>query len=345
MKPKVFVGSSTENLSIAFAIQQNLEYDGEITVWPQRVFAPTRTALESLLSVISRSDFAVFVFVPEDPIRIRAKKTLQVRDNVLFELGLFLGGLGRDRSFVVIPRMETPLHLPTDLLGITPLQYEPNRSDGNTQAALGPACEQIRQIIRQYQLSAFATKVGQLSSDAFQKLAKAGLIGFWGSYFDESIPWVELFDQTQKARLLFTYARSWREKYEPTIRHFLSKAGSHLSVFLPNPENRTIIRTLKSHRSRADGDVLAKIHEAIREYSALGDEYRKKVAIYLIDRVPSLGIYMFDPGVIFTLQPNRPGRRPVPTLMAKPGGELYEYFREELDSLTAKWSLKFSARS
>ena len=58
------------------------------------------------------------------------------RDNVLFELGLFMGALGRNRTFIVHSRTKPPL-LPTDLAGITPATFE-ERS--NLAAALGPAC-------------------------------------------------------------------------------------------------------------------------------------------------------------------------------------------------------------
>jgi predicted nucleotide-binding protein len=45
------------------------------------------------------------------------------RDNVVFELGLFMGAIGRDRTFIVSPR-KNDLKLPTDLLGVTHLSYE-----------------------------------------------------------------------------------------------------------------------------------------------------------------------------------------------------------------------------
>lgn len=146
--PRLFVGSSTEGLEVAYAIQENLEYYAETTVWPQGVFNPSTSILSELLDSLSRFDFAAFVFSPDDTMRIRQKVYSSVRDNVLFELGLFFGGLGKDRCFYLMPRDEQSLRLPTDLLGVNPLTYLSHRSDGNLVAALGTACNQMRRAFR-----------------------------------------------------------------------------------------------------------------------------------------------------------------------------------------------------
>lgn len=142
-KPNVFIGSSVEGLNVAYAVQQNLMHEAEVTVWDQGVFELSRTTMESLTKVLSESDFAVFVFSPDDLVRIRDLTSPAVRDNVLFEFGLFIGRLGRDRVFFLLPT-GGDLHLPTDLLGVTPGRYESSRADGSMQAATGAVSHQIR---------------------------------------------------------------------------------------------------------------------------------------------------------------------------------------------------------
>lgn len=149
MKPRVFVGSSSEKLEVALAIQENLEERMEVTVWPQGVFQPSRPPLDSLVEQLSRSDFGVFVFSPDDVLIMREQQKEAVRDNVLFELGLLVGRLGRRRGFIVVPKsVSTEFHLPSDLIGMTPVTYDDRRQDGNLKAALGPACQQIQRAVR-----------------------------------------------------------------------------------------------------------------------------------------------------------------------------------------------------
>lgn len=147
MKPKIFIGSSVEGLSVAYAIQQNLTHDSEPTVWDQGIFDLSQTTMESLTKAVDESDFGIFVFSPDDVTKMRGSDHNTVRDNVIFEFGLFTGKLGRDRVFFVEPD-GSELHLPTDLLGITPGVYNPNREDGRLQAATGPACNQIRESMK-----------------------------------------------------------------------------------------------------------------------------------------------------------------------------------------------------
>lgn len=143
-KHRLFIASSAESLSVAEAVNVNLDYDFEVTLWKNGTFKLSSTTINDLVKKSSAVDFALFVFTPDDISWIRDKKELVVRDNVLFELGLFVGAIGKDRSFIIKPR-GIELHLPSDLLGLNPADYESNRTDGDLVSATNRACSLIKQ--------------------------------------------------------------------------------------------------------------------------------------------------------------------------------------------------------
>ena len=145
-RPVVFIGSSKESLSIARAIQSNLDYgDFIVRLWTDSVFGASQFPITELEKQVQEADFAVLVLGPDDEVISRHEKSDAPRDNVIFELGLFMGALSHERTFMIIPR-GYDIKIPTDLLGLTPLGYKSDDSN-NLAALLGPACNQLRNII------------------------------------------------------------------------------------------------------------------------------------------------------------------------------------------------------
>ena len=141
-KPRVFIGSSVEGLAIAEHIQLGLDYHAECTLWSQGVFGLSGGTLESLLKAVRDYTFAVLVLTPDDLVQKRSVPKNSPRDNVLFELGLFMGALGRERTYIVYCR-DTAIELPTDLAGVTAATFA-RRADGNLQASLGAVCTKLK---------------------------------------------------------------------------------------------------------------------------------------------------------------------------------------------------------
>jgi hypothetical protein len=145
LRPAVFIGSSVEGLEIARAMQVLLDRSCEAEIWSQGMFGPGGGTLESLVAAVARFDFAILVVSPDDTAVSRGAARSVPRDNVVFELGLFMGALGRERTFMVFDRTRPP-DLPSDLAGVTPATYEPH-SSGNLDAALGAATTLIDRAI------------------------------------------------------------------------------------------------------------------------------------------------------------------------------------------------------
>jgi hypothetical protein len=148
-KPRVFIGSAGESKTIAHKIFAGIDDFAEAVVWT-RAFRPGDYTLEAILDKLALSDFGVFVFTPDDVADIKKRRFKVIRDNVIFELGLFIGRLGRKRCIAVVPHGVDKLHLPTDLLGLTFATYLTNRSDKDLHQALVPVCEAIRDAVEMH---------------------------------------------------------------------------------------------------------------------------------------------------------------------------------------------------
>jgi len=144
-KIRVFIISSAEALPIARAIENAFDHDPfTVKTWTDGVFRASWYPVESLERELDHSDFAIAIAQPDDLTTSRGIASPSARDNVIFELGLFIGRIGRKRSFLVEPRGEE-LKLPSDLTGITAITYKYDPSD--LGASMGPACNRIRDII------------------------------------------------------------------------------------------------------------------------------------------------------------------------------------------------------
>ena len=145
-RPALFIGSSTQGLDVARAVEFNLKDDADVTLWCSGVFGLSHGTLQSLVAALDRFDFAVLVLTPDDLLSSHDVVSQAPRDNVLFELGLFMGRLGPTRTFIICS--DAAMKLPSDLAGVTVAHYESRRVTTEPKAAVSPACFDIRQSVR-----------------------------------------------------------------------------------------------------------------------------------------------------------------------------------------------------
>lgn len=147
MKPKIFVGSSSEKIEIAEAVELNLSDFADITSW-KYAFKAGNSFIEDLISAKDNHDYAVFIITPDDIVFSRDAEYEAPRDNIIFELGLFIGSLGRERVYAICDE-NIKSKIMSDYSGVSFLTYNGRRPDGRLPEALNPACIKIKNRIKE----------------------------------------------------------------------------------------------------------------------------------------------------------------------------------------------------
>jgi hypothetical protein len=143
-KPRIFLGSSGKQAKLLKAITRGLEDVADVDPWTS-VFNPGVSTLDRLVELTREVDFAAFVFAQDDwttkgASPDAASGQASPRDNVVFEAGLFGGALGIRRTFIL---HATGAKLPTDLLGLTSIRYDPD----TTPATVRQINQKLRKAI------------------------------------------------------------------------------------------------------------------------------------------------------------------------------------------------------
>jgi hypothetical protein len=131
-KPRIFLGSSGKQAKLLDAITRGLADVADVEPWTT-TFNPGRGTLDRLVELSQEVDFAAFVFAQDDWTETDAVPAGEAspRDNVVFEAGLFGGALGMRRTFILHANGSK---LPTDLLGLTTVRYDPAAGPAEVRA-------------------------------------------------------------------------------------------------------------------------------------------------------------------------------------------------------------------
>ncbi len=119
-RAKIFIASSSRALTLAEALRGVLSTDfSEARVWNEQSASQFgKTIIEELEQAARDYDFAVIILTQDDTVFRGSGEVAkqQARDNCIFEAGLFIGSLGRDRCFLVAG--VRPDAVPVDLTGV-----------------------------------------------------------------------------------------------------------------------------------------------------------------------------------------------------------------------------------
>jgi predicted nucleotide-binding protein len=132
---RIFAISSAEALPVALTGVREFSHESayEFVPWPAEVFRTSSYPMDDLEAELDRADFAIAIAQADDMSTSREVRAVTPRDNVIFELGLFMGRLGRKRTVLMVPK-GTDVKLPSDLIGMSVVKYSPDIATSPTDA-------------------------------------------------------------------------------------------------------------------------------------------------------------------------------------------------------------------
>lgn len=190
MKPTIFIGSSSEAISVVDAFQSHLDDVAEVIPWRYGIFKSGESALESLINSLNRFDFAALILTPDNLVESRGSTSSSPRDNIIFEMGLFIGRLGRERVFIVSQR-NSDLKIPTDLLGIKCIQYKAGAAGGGFDALLTSTRPAFRE------LESRMKEIGCLPPAPPAKISRYGMLGYSDSVRDREAQYMDAVESAE----------------------------------------------------------------------------------------------------------------------------------------------------
>jgi hypothetical protein len=125
-RSKIFIASSVRTLTLAEALRDELTTDYcEATLWTGESSIRISASITEMLDKIPEIyDFAVMILAQDDVSGTGSSDALKARDNCIFEAGMFMSAVGRDRCILMTSVDQA--NLPSDLLGLVSVPfYEP----------------------------------------------------------------------------------------------------------------------------------------------------------------------------------------------------------------------------
>lgn len=133
-KKKIFIGSSNEADKYLQQAYEVLGDEFEVITWKHpSVFTNNQSTLDSLIKQSYLVDFALFLVTRDDVTKSRGEELPSPRDNVIFEFGMYLQSLGKDRCFMLVEKGTKVL---SDMKGISFPQFDPQQPSNDFKSTL-----------------------------------------------------------------------------------------------------------------------------------------------------------------------------------------------------------------
>lgn len=213
-KLRVFVGSSLEASDEDKLVRRILEDNGIEPITWKNVFNVGEFSLDSLINISEKVHGAIIISTPDDKVWYRGTEIFAPRDNILFEMGLFIKALGAKHVALIFCKDfdgKSP-KMPTDINGMNVIFFEKNKSVAN-ETHLEKWIYQFKQF--SHPLYFHLVDAISILKDNFHKIPD--------SWIDEIKNYIlNPFEEMSKAALLGDFVLNTNQYYDSV----LSKLGT-----------------------------------------------------------------------------------------------------------------------
>lgn len=191
------------------------------------------------------------VITADDLVLSRGSEFQAPRDNIMFELGLFMGGLVPDRTFGVC-RDDGKIKPPSDLAGVTLASYDVQAAEQDPVSALGPAAMLIRQAIREHGCIPRGTRTPGVWLAS--RMAWSLMFPYRRSVLRANPALVVAFRAAvSRVRDALATERLGEDEFTEYLRHDLSRRERLLEALLSENSETRIRELLAAERTAAEG--------------------------------------------------------------------------------------------
>lgn len=176
------------------------------------------------------------------------------------------------------------------------------------------------------------------TTDLAESIKASGLTGITLSP-TKGVDYASLINQSKSLDMYVCYASTWRGSFEEELQILARKPNARVRLIIPNPSNKTLMESL-CKRFTQEGtnrdEIKKRIETAIAECKNVfntNENPSLDFSIWVHDEPPVFSFYRFDQYSTFTLYKHGQGRTNRPTIVAKKGGELYEFIELELKAM------------
>ncbi|MBA2116775.1 hypothetical protein [Bremerella alba] len=172
-----------------------------------------------------------------------------------------------------------------------------------------------------------------------ESVRRAGIVDVTMKFRD--LDWESFFQNHIRVSLFISYGQTWRNNCRELIKQFLSKEGNEMRIFLPDPNDDAVMTELGRRFGVSAEETSKRIKDSLEDFISMDpkNNLKGRLQLFFVKEIAPLATYyVFDNIAIIASYNHARDRQPVPAIVVKNGGDLYDYVIAEMNRISSEAS-------